>query len=194
MMEKILYPLDMGNLPNIAGKISSERHKKKKGLLSRRQQQEDFISNKEGKSLVGVTSLASTFNAIIQNANLYARTIVENQEETTFVKIKIGDKVLSLNKLSGVGKTLDGTKTKNHIISFLQSAAVDNAQEQVLNFLNLNLNTINAAIALVMMEDSKGSIVDEETLGAFHVSGHFNRALKRIIEYIRQFGGGLFFK
>jgi hypothetical protein len=169
MLDRILFPLDMGELKDLTAEVGGMRAKPKKGILSRRQQIEDFISNREGKSLVGITSLGSTFNSIIQNQNLYARRVVNNEEERIYFDIEVDGKKVSLGQISGIGKTSRNgvVKTKAQVISFLQSAAVDNAKEQVLDKLNLNVNTVNAAMALAMMEDSKGVSVDEVTIGLF---------------------------
>ena len=159
VMGRVLSPLDKTGEYSVAGeaeKISGIRKAgaTQKSFLSRGEQQKGFIQNRAGKAGVGIFSLASTFNAQIQDKNLQLG-VWENKE---FVPIYITIGGMNLQKLSGVGKNPKGDKAS--VISDMQSAAVDNAKEQRLDKLNLNSYTFSAANALAQLETPKGMNVD----------------------------------
>jgi hypothetical protein len=120
-----------------------------------------FIQNKGGKDGVGVFSLASTFNAYIQGYDLFLGTVSFEGGKKIINEFSIDNfvtedgKDVKLQDLSHPGKNPNGDKSSN--ISDMQSAAVDNAKNQTLDKINLNMTTFPAAIALNQLSDKKGN-------------------------------------
>ena len=169
VMERIINPLDKSGYFSIsddADKVHNIREKDKttESQLFSSIGIDTFIQNKSGKAGVGVFSLASTFNAYIQGYDLRLGTVsyengqrVETPAPVEGFISNDGDG-LSLVNLSDPGNNENGDKSSN--ISDMQSAAVDNANEQKLDKINLNSVTFPAAIALNQLSDDTGRNLD----------------------------------
>ena len=146
-------------------------------ILSDEYQKQKYINATMGKAGVGNFSLDSTFNAITQGKNLFfdnrsAETIEAkipasldvNEVLTVFGDIeskgdlsnkytlasqKIIDDAGGISKLSKEQKR--SLKTKSLVIRSLQSSAVDNEKEQILDKLNINNETFDVIRALSLL-------------------------------------------
>ena len=159
VLSKVLSPLDKKGKYSIEGEadlIHGIRTKDKalSSPLSRGYQQRTFLENRAGKVGVGVTSLSSTFNAQIQDMNLMSGVMFGG----SFTPRGIEFEGINMHILSGVGTNPNGSKAD--VIADMQNAAVDNANEQRLNKVNLNSHTFAAAGALAQLEDSEGNNLD----------------------------------
>jgi len=139
-------------------------------------QLDDFVSQKDAKVMVGLTSLTSTFNAVIQNKGLKLMKSVydESSGKTTKIPLNIvfkeesSDSLVKLNVLSGTGvarhyetenpdaSTPYKVRTKHDNITTLQNEVLDHAKNRVIDALNLNRYTYAASAALSMLEDTSG--------------------------------------
>lgn len=180
MIEKVLRPLDKPDLEEENKRLAKPRVGS--SYYNVMSQLRDFQSGKEAKMLVGSTSLSVTFNAVIQDKNLYlfdydyttdgdGNTV--RVEKAVFIEVKdehTGE-ILPLGRLSGNGisnyTVKDGgpidpstrrTKHDNH--TTMQSAAVDNAKNRTLDNLNLTRNTYRAAAAFTQLETFSGQAVN----------------------------------
>lgn len=159
VLERVLSPLDMEGEYSLKEEaiLIDEIRTKNAPLMSplfRSEQQKAFMQNRAGKLGVALFSLASTFNATIQDKNLAVGKVVKG----TFVPSPVLFKGTSVYRLSGVGNNKNGAKSA--VISDIQSAAVDNAKEQRLDKVNLNSYTFAAANALAQLEDKNGKNLD----------------------------------
>ena len=173
MFNKILSPLDKPDL-KAEKKLAEARGGSKKidNFFYIGNQLDDFISQKDAKMLVGMSSLSSVFNAVIQNKNLKLMQKVFNENTKkneivpfyiTFIDEQTGNKV-KLHKLSGTGVSTyyDAkekkwlTRSKHDNITTMQNAFLDHAKDRTIDFLNLNRYTYAAAAALCMLEDENG--------------------------------------
>ena len=179
VLPRVLAPLDQKGEYSVAGeaaKINQIRSKtaKKESFLYRRNQQASFMQNRGGKSGVGIFSLASTFNATIQDQNLYLG--INTPKGPVPVSIPVF-KGFNLTKLSGKGTNPIADKAA--VISDMQSAAVDNAKEQTLDKLNLNDYTFGVANAMAQLEDKNG-----KNLTIQHISRLLSQQI--ILDYVKE--------
>lgn len=152
----IAAPLAFGDLPTIADKIAAVRESKGTfNPLSDTYQREYFIQNTAGKAGVGVFSLDSTFNALAQQFNLSFK----GEDAKTPFRTAFGNQKTS-GDLSGA-KTLDGKKYKSDVIAAFQSAAVDNANENILGKINVNNHTFDVIRTFAQLG------FDETTIATF---------------------------
>lgn len=119
-----------------------------------------FQSGKDAKALVGMTSLAVTFNSVIQDKKLqlghfeYEKGKEDAQPRKDYLLLN----GMKFSKLSGNGKGLNGySKQDNHTI--FQSGAVDNAKDRTLDNLNISIATYPAIQVLHQLETDEGLIL-----------------------------------
>lgn len=179
VLPRVLAPLDQKGEYSVAGeaaKITEIRSKnaKKESFLYRRNQQRAFMQNRGGKSGVGIFSLASTFNATIQDQNLYLGVNTPKGPVPVTISVFKG---FNLTELSGKGT--NSIADKAAVISDMQSAAVDNAKEQTLDKLNLNDYTFGVANAMAQLEDNNG-----KNLTIQHISRLLSQQI--ILDYVKE--------
>lgn len=134
LLPKILEPNGYGRLPELSKEIS-----KKIGL----DKEDNFFlpstqntihkNNNDGMAGRGIFSLYSTFIKAAQDAQL---------ELNTGITFKVEDKIYESKILYGKGLT---GELPSSVVSFFQSASVDNAKEQILGNLNINSQTMDVA-------------------------------------------------
>ena len=144
------------NLNEFKVAIEGANHKyppRERGLhyLAAMSQLDLYQSGKDAKALVGMTSLASTFNAVVENKELQlgGNIRLENGERKVVPK-SILINGLELSSLSGYGKTGNYTKHKGHTL--FQSAAVDNAKDRTIDNLNITKYTYPVIQMLVQLQ------------------------------------------
>ncbi len=135
MLGKILEPNGFGKLPDLAKeiadimKLNSNQH-----FLTNQAQNTIHKNNNDGKAGTGIFSLFSTFIRAAQDAKL------ELEDGVVF---RDGDRVFESKLLYGKGLT--SIDSPSAVVSYLQSASVDNAKEQLLGILNINSMTMDVA-------------------------------------------------
>ena len=157
---KVLSSLDKPDLGE-ANKKFATNSTNKGSFWSSRTQQEMFQGGKDAKTLVGLTSLAVTFNSVIQDKAL---------QYGEYIKIKGGyKKNIKYLKLDGMDFSLlsgTGTIERNGVMyskhdnqTIYQSGAVDNAKDRTLDNLNIGIATYPAIQVLHQLETDSGKIL-----------------------------------
>lgn len=163
IMDQILTPNGFGKLPEVADNVaklvggSQSEH-----TFTTRDQNSISKVNIEGKGGTAQFSLFSTFFKASQDANLS----VSNEYSFNIKNSK--NEVVTLNSLSTLNN-IEGDK-KSDVIMYLQSAAVDNAKEQILGKLNINDYTMGVAGTMAMLgfpEDFIGYFLSQPVLTEF---------------------------
>ena len=115
--------------------------------LSDMYQRDTFLEGRDGSIGIGVFTLNSILNTSIQNTNMNIGRYKNTDEGTVFIEHNKPLGQYSPNKLYNTETVHDNLKyDKSQVISWYQSASVDNAKEKILFKLNINNNTY-AAIA-----------------------------------------------
>lgn len=131
VQKQIFEPLGTWEFENIADRISkSETNNTDFIGISDQYQQDTKLNNATDKTLVGIYSNLSMFNAVAQNKGLKFQEF----------SLRFGNKV-SNGDLSGEYCIGDKKTYRSTVISGLQSCAVDGAKLQVLGKFNHNLFT-----------------------------------------------------
>ena len=167
MYEKLKSPLDKDDLLTERALIESVQKGSQAvaSPASYRGQRDYRLNQRSGQKLVGIGALANTLLAVIQDkqkANLELQEVVENEPRAMTIDVNIGGKDVFLSTLSGEGtsKYNGEVRTKGDNISLFLTAAVDNANLNILGPINWNTYTAGAVVTLLMLEDSKGNAVD----------------------------------
>lgn len=181
MAEKVLRPLDKKDLKD-ENSLLAPKNIEGNNFFDHMNQLQDFQNGKDAKMLVALTSLAVTFNSMIQNKNLhFAKDDLTSDENGMPESVQVRDhivvkdehtgKELKLTNLSGNGKsnytkedggerTKDSIRSKSDNQSTIQSAAVDNAKDRALDNLNITPHTYPAIRALMDLETEEGEAVN----------------------------------
>ena len=144
-------PLGFGNMKEQAAQIEEWRSSNVKSAkftgFSDKYQRDKYISGASGNLGIGLFSLDSVTNALTQGKEL--RLVEQWPGKDTpakYFEMNIGGQVS--NGFLSDEKTLDGSDTKSNVISWYQSAAVDNANENLMGRLNINKNTMDTIRAM----------------------------------------------
>lgn len=163
IMDQILTPNGFGKLPEVANNVaklvggSQSEH-----TFTTRDQNSISKVNIEGKGGTASFSLFSTFFKAAQDATLSVTN------DYSFNIKNYSNEVVTLNSLSTLNN-IEGDK-KSNVIMYLQSAAVDNAKEQILGKLNINDYTMGVAGTMAMLgfpEDFIGYFLSQPVLREF---------------------------
>lgn len=155
LLPQILEPNGFGRLPEVADEVAKITGKTNYHFMTTMGQNEIHKSNNDGRSGTGIFSLFSTFLKVSQDAGL--RLNMSNVKNPFQFGYKKEDgEVIQLSDFSDL-YNVDGT-LKSYIISYFQSAAVDNAKEQILGKLNINSNTMGVAGTMAMLGYSEDYI------------------------------------
>jgi hypothetical protein len=214
MYEKVLSPLDKPDLKNEAARAVSNAT----GIspfYSMGRQLDDFLSQKDAKVMVGISSLSVVFAAITEDKELRAEKTVVSDEvgedgKPKFEQKQAGidfipegkDEAIHAHHISGKGHTRyfekdvetrmgpngmhkifvdpatghvlgeydenEGlARTKLDDLTSLQSEFLDHAKNRTIDKLNINLNTIHAALALVSLSHADGEKPNAKHLALF---------------------------
>lgn len=140
--KQLLEPNGFGSLPKLVEELRSlSSGKNKYSVLSTKHQNDVHDTNSSGKMGVAKFSLYSTFFRSAQDAKLSIRT--------PFVARNSNGEIVTLGDLYSL-ENIDGDY-KSNVIMYLQSAAVDNAKEQLLAELNINNQTMDIAGSMAML-------------------------------------------
>jgi hypothetical protein len=161
VQKAIVKKLDYGlfDTKNFFEEIGIGDSKKNKVFILPTQQMSNYIGASSAKSAVGAYSLASTFNALIQDPtdnkqleliwekdplNLYGSDENYNTVLRTFGKLKASNNLSDINSIRG-------ERTKADIISAIQSAAVDNENKRILERIGINRYTVGIPPAMAQL-------------------------------------------
>lgn len=161
LKDKIEQPLGFDALQEAVDKIGklNKQRTSEYSILYDETSDVSYVANKSGKLLTGTTSLSATNHALAQEAHLYIKRNPKNDTEVSVLFKDDNDKVYEdKEKYAGapskgawrLDKTLGFSGTPiSFVISGLQSAAVDNAKEQLMGKANINKHTygVGALIA-----------------------------------------------
>lgn len=165
MLPRVLATLDKPDLKEEAEQIqkwTSKADAKPVYFYDPVFQLSDFLSQKDAKQLVGQSSLSVTFEAVIQNKDIFPGKIGFSPEEGE-VKSPVSIVILDengirreLNMLSGYGISwYKGDKrTKQDNLTSMQSEFVDYAKNRISDKVHLNKYTYPAAAALIQLQTS----------------------------------------
>lgn len=147
---QILEPLGFGTLETDAKNIEEAYGKASNVFspLSDSHQKQKYINGTTGKAGVGVFSSDSVFNALLQNKEI---DILDGEGKP--LKVVFGEHIsnpLSDTDVVRVDKD-EPRKYKSQTIVAFQSAAVDNANENIIGKMNVNTHTFSAIALLNQM-------------------------------------------
>lgn len=160
--EKVTKALDLNDLTLMNEKFPNDSNED--WYWSGFTQMSQFDSGKDAKTLVGSTSLAVTCNSDLQGADVRLGSY-DKEGEVPEVIVLNG---MSFNRLSGegyseytykdkkTGEMITNRRSKHENHTVYQSAAVDNAKDRLLDYLNINLATYPAIQFLHQLGNSKG--------------------------------------
>lgn len=153
MYASVTNPLDKPDLANESKKYGQIE---RAPFFSPVRQNSDFLLQVDAKALVGLSSLATTFNAVIQNKDLklgYINEKSEQVENPIIVHDENGNEMKLLGLSGNANSYYEGqSRTKHDNITTMQSAFLDNAKDPHAGKLNINLNTWPAAYAMVQLQ------------------------------------------
>lgn len=173
MFDRILTPLDKPELKNEKALAEEGQDKGIRNYYSANNQFDDFMSQKDAKTLVGATAVNNTFNAVIQDKNLrLGHTEMTEEgprevEDSIDIKDEFG-REMKLTRLSGTGKAeyyngedpakadTPTIRTKANNISSELSEVVDHAKNRTIDALNLNEYTFPATAGMNILETKEG--------------------------------------
>lgn len=152
LLDQMLEPNGFGTLPEVVKNVAKlQKGDKAIHTFTTKDQNNIHKLNNDGKAGTGIFSLFSTFNKTAQDAKLSLKQPLK-------FKNKYGQIVEVGNFYEIIG--IDG-QLKSSVIAYLQSAAVDNAKEQLLGILNINDITMGVAGTMAMLG------LDEKFIGYF---------------------------
>lgn len=177
LLAKMLNPLDKNDLKEEGADISkweAKQQTNKPSYYDSVYQLRDFQAQKDAKRLVGLSSLSTTFNAVIQDKDIRPGIITMGEDfkpEEKAIPIHIVDEdghKRTLSSLSGYGQSIykrDGesagqprSKHDNH--TTVQSEVLDYAKNKISDKVHLSTYTYPASAALTQLQEpdsQKGS-------------------------------------
>jgi hypothetical protein len=162
MTRRILAPLDKSDLKDEAKAIEDWASTKQAPVYyyDPTYQLNDFLAQKDAKQLVALSSLATTFNAVIQDKNILPGYVdFDGNGDPVVVKPDItlvdeNEVERNLSTLSGYGSTTYNgqvrSKHDNHTTA--QSEFVDYAKNKISDKVHLNTYTYPASMALSQLQ------------------------------------------
>ena len=181
VIKAIMTPDSFGDFDTLSDKVFELR--KKAGLiptyfspLSDIYNRDKYINATAGKTGVGTFSLDSTFNALVQGKNIKFPSKSDNNDDESFSMsfgrlVTDGDlsnpytlKSQQLIQSKGGYDKLNAAekktiKYKSDVIRGLQSASVDNANEQILDKININEFTFDTIRAMAQLGFEEKEII-----------------------------------
>lgn len=183
MLPSMLNPLDKNDLKDEAASIEkweSKGQTNKPTYYDPVYQLRDFQAQKDAKRLVGLSSLSTTFNAVIQDKNIRPGfiTMGENfkpkEQETPVHLIDEDGHRRTLSTLSGYGQSTyrqDGEKvgqsrSKHDNHTTVQSEVLDYAKNKVSDKVHLSTYTYPASAALTQLQEPDNVQGDSKLIGS----------------------------
>jgi len=181
MYSIVMQPLDNNDLKNEAARAQAVTTSS--NFYSPTTQLEDYQSQKDAKVMVGITSQFVTFNSWVQDKNLFVGVIEQEDNDVDMdengepssnysytpngvrVVLEGESKARDMYKLSGKALTTITDETTGEVHTrtrvddavTIQNEVLDHAKNRTVDKLNLNLNTIHAAEALIALSSEDGT-------------------------------------
>jgi hypothetical protein len=161
MYETVMQPLDTNDLKLEAQRATATQEAPR--FFSPLTQLEDFLSQKDAKVMVGITSQFNTFYSWIQDKKL--QSILEDKPSGVRFIPENSEIIEHAYNLSGKATTVyydedkEGTKhtrTRMDDSVTIQNEVLDHAKNRTVDKLNINLNTIHVAEALIALASDDG--------------------------------------
>tara|TARA_R110000772_G_C13310328_1_gene440491 strand:+ start:12892 stop:30153 length:17262 start_codon:yes stop_codon:yes gene_type:complete len=159
VQKKILAPLDENVFEDLAKELEelTVSNDDFYSPISQEQFKGKFLSGSNGNDAIGVFARASTLNVLLQDTDTNKHYFQAKDEKGRFTnkKVVFGIGTKSNGKVRW-SKTLSDTRldgstlTKSDVFSMLITSAVDNENLQVLGKLNINSETYNFIVGMVM--------------------------------------------
>jgi predicted kinase len=168
-------PLSFGELPALAKEIYKESNRFFTPLANTYQQNK-YLSARASKTAVGVFSLDTVFNSVLQYIEkpMYFTKVVKEGENMVTKDIRYTIGGYTTNALNNP-KRLDGKWKSDSFIAFM-ATALDNGKEQLLGKLNINSDTfdfIRAANQLGLPENLVILMINQPAIKAYQLSKQF---------------------
>jgi len=141
-------------------KLSGPSGANKSKFIFPSKQMKNYIGASSAKKAVGIYSLASTFNTLVQDSSgnkeldiLWGNDFLNLFGEEGFNNaLRTFGKVQASNNLSSVQVADESSnRTKSDIISAIQSAAVDNENQRILERIGVTNDTVSIPVALAQL-------------------------------------------
>ena len=166
-----MKPLSFGDLPQLAKDLYVSTISDTPSVISNNYQQFKYMSARAGKSAVGIFSLNTVFNAVMQHveAPMHFFTI-ENKVQEIVSYVISGQTSNALNSIH----TTDKTRFKSYVHEAFMAAALDNEKEQLLHKLNINNDTFDAIRAMIQLgytEDIIVTLINQPSIKYFIETG-----------------------
>lgn len=179
VFNSIVKPLDLGKLKyktkegkeeGIAVDLKNLNKKPVYNYLNPDYSKDKYLQSVDGKTMVGINALSSTFSTLIQGHNLYLQQrIIDEKGKINYIPDHIvfgtdTGKTLKLSKLSSP-YTYTGRK-KNEVNSAYLSAAVDNEKDPILTFINSNSYTssVESLLKHLGLEEELSLFIDQPAI------------------------------
>lgn len=190
MYETVMQPLDKPDLKNEAARAT--KGATPANYYSILTQADDYLSQKDAKIMVGISSLFVTFNTLLEGRDLYVGSLMETEGyiddengdvESTDTYQPDGIRFIPEGETSsqhayhlskdGVANYYEedvATPDKDKVLKrsridsqvTFQSAFLDHAKEKVIDKLNINLQTVYAAFAATSVVSNDGKRMSEK--------------------------------
>lgn len=177
LFDQIVTPLGLGKLKEtptkgIAVDVKKyyEGEKVVNSYLSPNRDLDKYLQSTDGKRMVGITALISTFSSLLYQTQKEITPLVPVKtakgikfvaSPVTVGKIINGNRVrVELDTISNSNTAIEGTR-KLYAVSAFLSAAVDNEKDPILSYLNINPETADIFTYLLHLG------LEEDYVGAF---------------------------
>lgn len=160
IFNQVVKPLDLGRisyetndkkLKGIAEDLKKQEEKLTINYLNPNFSKSKYLQSVDGKAMVGITSVANTFNTLLQekNISLQKQVIIENRKELIpdYITFSINNKEVKLSDISSA-YSISGRR-KNELHQAIQSAAVDNGNNPLLSYINANPQTSSVLTLMI---------------------------------------------
>jgi len=155
VFESVVKPLDLGKISyetadgkkgGIAEKIKKQENTNKENYLNPDYSKNKYLQSVDGKAMVGITSVSNTFSTLLQGKEISLQKVVvindEKQYVPNYIIFEVDGKIKEFSDLSSAF-TYSGRK-KNELHQSIQSASVDNGNNPILSYINVNPATSSA--------------------------------------------------
>ncbi len=182
--------LSFGLLPELAKQVQAKKDNKWFTAMKQSYQVDKYLSARASKTAVGVFSLDTVFNSVLQYVNtplyLTNSTLIDGAIQTKPSIFNIaGQRSNNLND----AQSIQG-RYKSEVFEAFMQAALDNGKEQLLGKLNINngtFDTIRVLAQLGYQEDVIIGIINQPIIKAYLFAKETNDASFKIPENKKEY-------
>ena len=157
---QIRKPLDQNDLKDEIGRIQDEVGQRGRRTFTHFDRQtNDYIKQKAGKDLIGITSLWSQLESVLEHHDVKHNPGAKSGQVKLSARVRApgrGTRTVTLDSVGGpadVSSITSGRISLQDAIRLFQNAAVDNAKENILGPLGINAINANAAMHMLLMNN-----------------------------------------